>query len=719
MAFLFCIGLAACGGGGSGDSMTSNSPSGTAAGLLADRAQAGSEGRHTAGNSNGNGHDKDRERDKDQERDKDKDQKPNKRDTGLFLLAGNMGGPGSLDAIGAAARFSGPSGIAVDTAGNLYVADTGNNTIRKITAGGRVVSTLAGSAGVTGSADGNGAAAQFNAPHDLAVDAAGNVYVADRGNNTIRKITAAGVVTTLAGTAGVTGSADGVGPAAQFNGLRGIAVDAAGNLYVGDLGNFTIRKITAAGVVTTFAGTPGVFGSPFLGPLAIAADTAGNLYVADTGNTTNTSIKKITPGGVVTLLFGGTGRVQGIAVDTAGNVYVSDQLFQAITKITPAGVFSILAGSGVAGSADGSGTVAQFNQPSGIAVDAAGTLYVADAGNSTIRQVTPTGVVSTLAGSAGVTGSADGSGAAAQFNQPSGIAADSAGNLYVADAFNNAIRKITVAGEVSTLAGSAGVAGRGSADGSGSAARFFNPAGIATDTAGNLYVADTGNQTIRKITAAGVVSTLAGSVGVCGSANGSGTAAQFCSPAGIATDTAGNLYVADTGNQTIRKITAAGEVSTLAGGVGVTGSADGNGSAAQFNRPVGIAVDTAGNLHVTDTGNATIRQITPAGVVSTLAGSAGVAGSADGIGSAAGFFNPAGIAVDTLGNLYVADSSNSTLRKITAAGVVTTVAGVARQNGIVLGRLPGSLSLPQGVAVIDSHTLALISANSVLKLVLP
>ena len=295
--------------------------------------------------------------------------------------------------------------------------------------------------------------------------------------------------------------------------------------------------------------------------------------------------------------------------------------------------------------------------------------------NNTIRKITPAGVVSTLAGLAGSSGSADGTGSAARFCYPYGVAVDGSGNVYVADTDNYTIRKITPAGVVSTLAGLAGSSG--SADGTGSAARFDYPYGVAVDGSGNVYVADSGNNTIRKITPAGVVSTLAGMAGSSGSADGTGSAARFNYPTGVAVDGSGNVYVADTGNNTIRKITPAGVVSTLAGTAGSSGSADGTGSAARFYYPYGVAVDGSGNVYVADNDNYTIRKITPAGVVSTLAGLAGSSGSADGTGSAARFYYPYGVAVDGSGNVYVADTDNDTIRKITPAGVVSTLAGLA------------------------------------------
>jgi sugar lactone lactonase YvrE len=292
-----------------------------------------------------------------------------------------------------------------------------------------------------------------------------------------------------------------------------------------------------------------------------------------------------------------------------------------------------------------------------VAVDGAGNVYVADFNNSLIRKITPAGVVTTLAGAAGQTGGADGKGAAARFNYPEGVALDKAGNLYVADTGNDAIRKITPSGVVTTLAGTAGQSG--SADGTGAAARFTTPIGIGLDSAGNVYVTA---RNLRKITPSGVVTTLAGTLQR-GSANGTGSAAQFSGPAGLVVDSAGNIYVADALNDEIRKVTPAGVVTTLAGTANQSGSADGTRAAAQFNAPCGIALDGAGNFYVADTNNDTIRRITAAGVVTTLAGTAGQGGSADGKGGAALFNGPFGLALDGAGNLYVGDTSNNTVRK--------------------------------------------------------
>ena len=404
----------------------------------------------------------------------------------------------------------------------------------------------------------------------------------------------------------------------------------------------------------------------------------------------NHTIRKITTGAVVTTLAGlagsagstnGTGNAArfsgptGVAVDSTGVVYVADANNHRIRQVTAAGVVTTLAGNGFPGGFDGTGTNARFNDPQDVAVDSAGVLYVADAFSDTIRKITAGGVVTTLAGFYGSVDAVDGPGPFARFSSPAAVAVAPDGNLYVADRTNQTIRKVTRAGTVSTFAGLANAIGF--TDGTGSAARFSAPQGVAVDAAGTVYVADTNNHTIRTITPGGVVTTLAGLAGANGSADGTGNAARFTGPRGIAFDSAGTLYVADTGNHAIRKIAPGGAVTTLAGLGGTSGNTDGTGSAARFNQPRGIAVDSAGTVYVTDANNNTIRKITPAGVVTTLAGAAGQFGWANGTGSAARFAGPSGIAWDLVtGSLYVADTGSSTIRQVTTGGVATTIRGL-------------------------------------------
>jgi sugar lactone lactonase YvrE len=312
--------------------------------------------------------------------------------------------------------------------------------------------------------DGSGATANFDTPYGVALDTTGNVNIAEWNRSVIRVISPAGQVSAIAGVRGMPGYVDGTGGTAQFNFPSGVAVDTSGYLYVADNASHLIRKISPAGVVSTFAGTVGVAGS---------------------ANGTGTGAQFNNPSGV--------------AVDTSGHVYVADYSNQLIRKINPAGVVSTLAGSGVSGSANGTGTGAQFNNPSGVALDTNGNLYVADKSNHQIRKITSAGVVSTLAGvGTANSGTADGTGASARFNSPTGVAVDKSGKVYVADYTNHLIRQISPEGLVSTLAGVASMAGY--VDGVVGTAKFNNPSGVAVDTSGHVYVADSNNHRVRKIT---------------------------------------------------------------------------------------------------------------------------------------------------------------------------------------------------------------------------
>ncbi len=473
------------------------------------------------------------------------------------------------------------------------------------------VTTLAGpaEAGLSGR-DGLTNFARFAAPAAVAQDALGNVYIADPQNQTIRKITPDGAVSTVAGSTGLAGSTDGIGAAARFNTPNGIAVDGAGNLFVADTGNHTIRKITPGGLVTTFAGLAGSSG---------------------TSNGLGSSARFLSPYGVM--------------VGQNNTVYVADTFNNTIRAITPDGLVSTFAGkAGVAGSQDKTGTAATFTSPVGLAMDSNGNIYVSDTGNDLIRKITPAAVVSTLAGSAGLPGTANGTNDTARFNVPFGITVDSADNIYVVDAANNTIRKVTLSGVVTTPAGLAGTAG--SVDGIGDQARLNSPRGVAAGNSTDLVIADFGNSSVRKAIGGTNVFTLTGAVGGTGSQDGSATTARFNFPAGTAVDAAGNVYVADEQNDAIRKITPLGDVSTFAGTMGVVGTRDDTGTNAMFNRPLGLAFDTGGTLYVADAHNHTIRKITSDGVVLTFAGLAGTSGTNDGVGTNALFNTPFALAID-------------------------------------------------------------------------
>jgi sugar lactone lactonase YvrE len=682
-----------------------------------------------------------------------------------FTTLAGRASTGSDDGPGATARFSSPGDIAVDRAGNLYVADTGNGTIRKVAPNG-TVTTLAGLAGVAGATDGTGSAARFNAPEGIAVDAFGTVYVADTGNFTIRKITPAGAVTTLAGAAGASDSVDGVGTAARFAAPTGVAVDSAGDVFVAEQSSYLLRKVTPAGAVTTFFDlTSAIDGAPIVYAGGLAVDGAGAVYVSDP---LHERVCKITPAGTATALplaeltLGSYLWPVKLAVDAAGNVYLADAATRRLMRLSAAGPMTALATLPPA-------LPPPYPRPSyvvGLAVDALGNVFVADEANSAILRVTAAGAVAPLAGAGPGYGSTDGSGSAARFFSPRGLAVDTGGNVYIADSENDTIRKMTPGGAVTTLAGLA--LNAGSSDGTGSAARFNNPTAVAVDAGGNVYVSDTGNFTVRKVDPAGVVTTLAGLAGTSGQSDGVGTAARFVRPGGLAVDAAGNVYVGDLWmgspipkafySRIIRKITPAGGVTWFAGpGTSIAidraghlyaatessytmvyyisvvsriapdgtttvlagtyeaprgTSVDGTGEQARFIGVTGLAADPAGNLFVTD-GQA-VRGISPTGVVTTLAGLATTAGSADGAGRAARFSGPTGIAVDSAGHLYVADTDNHTIRVGVVAGPPVIAAqpqsqtvasgGTAQFTVAVAGAPDPRLQWYRNGAIIDGAT---------------
>ncbi|UPT69690.1 MAG: T9SS type A sorting domain-containing protein [Flavobacterium sp. JAD_PAG50586_2] len=603
--------------------------------------------------------------------------------TNVATIAGN-GTSGFADGTTASPKFYNPTGIAIANSGNMYIADSQNHCIRKITPSG-FVSTLAGT-GVAGFANGNGDVAQFNTPYSIAVDASENVYVIETNSHAIRKITATGIVTTFAGNQSNSGFLDGQNNAALFASPKGLDVDASGNVYVADASNNRIRKISAAGTVTTIAGdgTAGYLdaqgtAAKFNNPTGVALTSSGMLYVSDTSNN---RIRAISTSGLVTTLAGngspamvnGQGTAaqfnapRAIAVDASANVYVVDYSNNRVRKITSAGLVSTLSGTGSFGAVNGAASVATFKYPEGIAVDAAGNVFVADVTNNCIRKITSTGDTSTYAGSA-TRGLENGqTGTMAMFNMPVSVAVTSAGVTYVIDDFNSCIRKVTSNGIVSTFVGNEVT---GYADGQGTSAYFNNPKGMAIDAAGNIYVADTFNNRIRKVTSSGVVTTIAGD-GTAGYLDGQGTAAKFNNPYSLTVDTAGNIYVADTKNNRIRKISPSGAVTTVAGYL-LAGYADGASNVARFRNPQGIVIDNAtGILYIADTMNNRIRKIATDGTVSTFAGS--FAGYGDDQGTAAYFNSPIGITISS-GNLFVGDYYNSVIRKIDSTGLVITYAG--------------------------------------------
>ena len=577
-------------------------------------------------------------------------------------------------------------------------------------------SALAGTA-AHGATDGPGAVARFYNPAGIAIAPDGNAYITDAGNNTIRKITPAGIVSTLAGTPGTEGNADGLGAAARFDTPWAIVTDVTGNIYVEDAGNNAIRKITPQGEVTTIlviSGTTVAEQDLFLAAGRLPAALASATIPSSNGWEYIAPIDEYEPNGLASgfLML----PPPSLATDTAGNAYTVVEA--TICKTTPAGTTTTLAGTSRSyGAQDGVGSAARFSWTLSPATDAVGNVLVADTKAGTIRRITPAGEVTTLAGTSKLDLDwtdfvRDGDKAEARFGAPSALAVASSGNILVAD--DSTIRLVTPAGAVSTLAGLHTGIACGSADGTGTAARFGRSMSIALARDGNLYAADTVNHTIRKITTAGVVTTLAGSPGAYGTADGTGTAARFASPGSITCDTAGNLYIIDRESYTIRRITPAGVVTTIAGRPGVHGSDDGPAASATFDGMGELAVDSSGNVFVqhyypdfalrkiaVDGTVTTVHQGTIANLASNRTGEvyASIPGpkiarvNSDGTFSvvldlstqsfdsiAPGFeirssFGP--FAIDDAGNVYTSSPTGLVL-KITPSGTVSALAGAWR-----------------------------------------
>lgn len=642
----------------------------------------------------------------------------------LRLLAGALGGQGYLDAAGSSARFRGPRGTAVDAAGNVYVADSDSHVIRRITPSG-VVSTIAGAAGVPGRVDGAALSARFDVPRTIAIDGAGTIWVVDQGTCYLRRI-AGGQVSSFANLA-LSGCflAEQTSPTASDP--AEIAVGPSGAIFVSDRAQHVILRVDSTGTVTGFAGSyrfPGSLDGPrlsayFNNPRGLAFDASGNLFVADSRNGT---IRRIATDGTVTTIAGVAGQLgsvdgvgiasrfsspRGLAIAGANRLLVTDYGADTVRQIDliTSSVTTLAGSPGINGSADGTGAGARFYGPFGIASDSAGVAYVADSANHLIRRIDPSGTVTRLAGQPGIPGSADGSGSAARFSDARKIVADGAGNVYVADTWNHTIRKITPAGLVSTLAGMAGEGG--SADGSGSAARFFSPMDIAIDAGGNLYVADFGNCAIRRVTQSGDVSTVAGRAGDCDIRDGPVSQARLYNVSAIASDAAGNVVFSE-GACGIRRVSS-GVVSTVAGFVGCS-VIDGPADVARATWPSVLAYEPTGSILFVN-GGTMVRRLRADGSMETIAGS--TRGNVEGPGGLAKFESITALATDTAGRIYVVDSGNQAVRLIAADRSVRTLVPYAAGPRVVLGDTP-SLNYPVGLALLPGNVITLTSEFAVL-----
>ena len=554
----------------------------------------------------------------------------------IFTLAGDPFQPDLGDQGPAnAASLSYPGALALNNSGTLYLTDGGHDRVRIVTPDGNI-STIAGN-GVRGfSGDGgNALLASLNNPQGVAVDKLGNIYIADAGNHRVRRVSADGTITTIAGTGGAGFSGDG-GPAtsAMLNFPTGVAVDTSGNVYIADFNNNRVRRLDTAGTIQTLAG----------------GDQAG--FSGDNGPATNALLN----------------RVYAVAIDNRGNILIADLDNYRVRKIAADGTITTAAGNGSSRfSGDGGPAVfAALDGPQGVSTDAAGNLYIADTVNNRIRKIAAGGGISTIAGS-GTAGFCGDGGTAlnACVNLPIGsIASDGASNLYFADRDGNRVRRISPDGTISTIAGN-GQPGFSGDGGPAILASLLAPTDIAIDSAGNLYIADGGNNRVRMVSPDGTIATLAGNgqAGFSGD-GGPATAASLQTPYGVTVDAAGNLFIADKDNKRVRRVSS-GVITTVAGNGLPLFSGDGDALSNSIDGPLKVAVDGAGNLFVVDFFNQRIRRISPDGLMTTVAGDGRVRFAGDGGPATSASLNaPTSVALDPAGNLFIADTGNNRIRAV-------------------------------------------------------
>ncbi|GAB3960732.1 hypothetical protein GCM10028805_58610 [Spirosoma harenae] len=598
------------------------------------------------------------------------------------------------------ANLNNPAGTAIDGAGNLYIADQSNHKIRKVSTSG-IITTVAG-IGVYGfSGDGFAAtSANLASPQGIALDGSGNLYIADSENHRVRKVSASGIISTVAGDGNASFSGDGgAATAASLKKPTGVAVDGSGNLYIADSENHRIRKV-AGGIITTivgsgtasFSGDGGLSTTATLNkPVSVTVDGSGNLYIADLEN--HRIRKVVISTGIITTVagngtadFSGDGGVataaslhnpRGVTVDGVGNLYIADQSNHRIRMVS-GGIISTVAGNGTPNFTGdgGAATAATLYSPAGLILDAGGNLYIADQSNYRIRKVSA-GTISTIAGNGTESYGGDGGAAtSASIFSPFGVVVDGGNNLYIADQRNHRIRKVS-AGIITTVAGN-GTYGFFGDDGPATSANLANPAGLALDGAGNLYLADQSNHRIRKVSTSGTITTVAGDGNATfGGDGGLATTASLNLPASVAVDGAGNLYIADAMNNRIRKVSTSGIITTVVGTGSAGFSGDGGvATAADIFYPSSIAIDGAGNLYFADQGNNRIRKVSTSGIITTVVGNGTQGFGGDGgLATAANLNNAGGIALDEIGNLYIVDQDNNRIRIVSTSGIITTLAG--------------------------------------------
>ena len=597
---------------------------------------------------------------------------------GIYGFSGDGGAATS-------ASLAQPSGVAVDPLGNVYIADTGNHRIRKVSDG--TITTFAGGgSGPLG--DGGPASSATVTPFALALDAAGNLYIAEPFNICrIRKVTR-GIITTVAGN-GICGfSGDGaLATNASLNIPTGVALDSAGNLYIADSSNYRVRKVSGGLITTVAGGGIGGDGGPAteagIFPMGVALDSLGNLYIADY----TFHVRKVSAGIITTIAgngvrgFSGDGgaalkaalnELSGLAIDSIGTLYIADAGNKRIRRIGTDGIIRTIAGNEkFKFSGDGGPPrSANLQFPRGLVLDSAGNVYVADTYNNRVRNVSGSTVMTVVGNGVATFAGDNGPATSASLNSPVALAFDLEGSLYIADTDStSAVRKVS-RGTITTVAG-LGCCGFSGDGGPAISAGLDEPSGLAVDPGGSLYIADAGNSRIRKVSR-GIITTIAGN-GTKGFSGDGGLAVNAslnllnftpAHPSGVAVDSGGNIYIADSGNNRVRKISN-GIITTVAGNG--TGGFSGDGGPAvnaQLYSPSGVAVDKAGNLYIADLSNNRVRKVS-AGVITTIAGNGAPSYFGDGgLATTAALNQPSGVAVDSAGNIYIADSGNDRIREV-------------------------------------------------------
>jgi hypothetical protein len=605
-------------------------------------------------------------------------------------------------------------GVATDAAGNVFFSS--DNCVFRLEQQNGVLTRVAGNSRAGFSGDGGPATnAQLSDPRGVVVDGAGNLFFVDFGNSRIRKVSSSGIITTVAGNGSAGSSGDG-GPAvsAQLLSPQGVAVDSDGNLFIADttsqihpLGGTTynsrIRKVSSDGIITTVVAGGSAYG--------VAVDRAGNLFIADASR-----IRKVSSDGIITTVAGGNPgssgdggpainaglSALGVAVDGAGNLFILDKYNYRIREVSSDGIITTVAGNGsfpCSYSGDGGPATSAQLCASGVAVDSAGSLFIS--AENRIRKVSSSGIITTVAGNGSTNYSGDGGPAInaqlgnAFVNFTFGVAVDGAGNLFIADTSNNRIRKVSSSGIITTVAGngSQGFSGDG---GPAIDAQLAGPNSVAVDGAGNLFITDFYDNRIRKVSSSGIITTVA--------ADDAGPAdIQLAGPHGIAVDSAGNVFIAEPYNNRIRKASSDGTVTTVAGNGTYGFSGDGGPAInAQLQGPNGVTVDSAGNLFIVDGYSARIRKVSSSGIITTVAGNGFNGYSGDGApATSAHLWVPQGVAVDSAGDLFIADGYNNRIREVSPSGIITTVAGNGSPgySGDGGPATNAKLTFPGGVAV--------------------